>query len=115
MRHLIIQHKLKKQLTKIICDRLPRNFSRAYIFNITKLEYEKALKKCRHTTKRTYTPPNLEENNSRRKQQCKIIWFKPPFNLDVSTNVAKMFLSLIEKDFLRSSKLHKTFEKNTVN
>ena len=115
MCHLIIQHKLEKQLRKIICDRLSRNFSRAYIFNITKLEYEKALKKCGHTTKLTYTPRNLEKNNSRRKWQCKIIWFKPLFNLDVSTNVAKIFLSLIEKGFLRSSKLRKTFDKNTVN
>ena len=73
MGHLIIQYKLEKQLRKIICDRLSRNFSRAFIFNITKLQYERALKKCRHTTKLMYTPPNLEENNSRRKRQCKIL------------------------------------------
>ena len=106
---------IRKTAKKNNLCRLSRNFSRAYIFNITKLEYEKAMKKCRHTTKLTYTPRNLIKNNSRRKWQCKIIWFKPLFNLDVSTNVAKIFLSLIEKGFLHSSKLHKTFDKNTIN
>ena len=105
---------IKKQLTKIISDRLSRNSSNADIFNNTKLEYEEALKKCGHTTKLRYTPPNHEQNNVRTKRQCKIIWFNPPFNLDVSTNVAKIFLNLIEKHFLRSSKLHKIFNKNTV-
>ena len=95
-------------------DRLSRNSSKADRFNNTKLEYEEALKQCWHTTKLTYTPPNHEQNNVRRKRQRKIIWFNPPFNLDVSTNVAKIFLNLIEKHFPRSSKLHKIFNKNTV-
>ena len=59
-------------------------------------------------------PPNHEQNNVRRKQQCKIIWFDPLFNLDVSTNMAKLFLNLIEKHFPHSSKLHKIFNKNNV-
>ena len=66
---------IKKQLTKIISDRLSRNSSNADIFNNTKLEYEQALKKCGHTTKLKYTPPNHEQNNVRRKGQRKIIWF----------------------------------------
>ena len=105
---------IKKQLTKIISDRLSRNSSNADIFNNTKLKYEEALKKCGHTTKLTYTTPNHEKNNIRRKRQRKIIWFNPPFILDVSTNVEKILLNLIEKHFTRSSKLHKIFNKNTV-
>ena len=46
---------IKKQLTKIISNRLSQNSSNANIFNNTKLEYEEALKKCGHTTKLTYT------------------------------------------------------------
>ena len=86
---------IKKQLTKIISDRMSRNSSNADIFNNTKLEYEEGLKKCGHTTKLTYSSPNHEQNKARRKRQRKIIWFNPPFNLDVSTNVAKIFLNLI--------------------
>ena len=93
---------------------MSRNSSNADIFKNTKLEYQEALKKCGHTLKLTYTPPNHEQNNVRRKRQRKIIWFKPPFNLDVSTNMAKIFLNFIEKHFPRSSKLQKIFNKNTV-
>ena len=78
----------KKQLTKIISDRLSTNL--------------------------TNNPPNHEQNNARWKRNRKIIWFNPPFNLDVSTNVAKIFMNLIEKHFPRSSKLHKIFNENTV-
>ena len=73
-----------------------------------------ALKKCGDTTKLTYTPPNHEQNNSRRKRQRKIIWFNPLFNLNASTNMAKIFLNLIEKHFPRSNKLQKIFNKNIV-
>ena len=93
---------------------MSRNSSNTDTFNNTKLDYEEALKKCRHITKLTYTLPNHEQNNARRKQQRKIICFHPPFHLDVTTNVAKIFLNLIEKHFSRSSKLHKIFNKNTV-
>ena len=72
---------------------MSRNSSNADIFNNIKLEYEEALKKCGHTTKLTYTPPNPEQNNARRKLQRKIIWFNSSFNLDVSTNVASSIVS----------------------
>ena len=99
---------IKKQLTKIISNRLSQNSSNVDIFNNTKLEYEEAPKKCGHITKLTYIPANHEQNNAIRKRQRKIIWFNPPFNLDVSTNVAKIFLNLIEKHFPRSSKANYT-------
>ena len=67
------------------------------MFNKTKLVYEEAPKNCGHTTKLMYTPPNREQNNARWKQQRKIIWFNPPFNSDVTTNVAKIFLNLTKK------------------
>ena len=38
----------------------------------------------------------MERNNIRRKRQRKTIWIKPLINLDVSTNVAKTLLNLIE-------------------
>ena len=31
-----------------------------YVFSNTRLEYKEPLKKCRHTTKLTYTPSNRE-------------------------------------------------------
>ena len=93
---------------------MSQNSSNADIINNTKLEYEQALKKSWHTTKLTYTPPNHQQNNLRTTKQRKITWINPPFNLDISTNVAKIFLNLIENHFTRSSKLHKSLKKSTV-
>ena len=55
----------------------------------------------------TYIFSCLSKNKARRKRQRKIIWFNTQCTLDVSTNVAKIFLNLIEKHFPGSSKLHK--------
>ena len=93
---------------RIISDRLSPNRSSADIFNNTKLEYEEMLKKLGHTTKLMYTPSDHEQNNGSRKRQCKIIWFKPPFNLDLSTNVPKIFLNLIQKHFPPPANYSKT-------
>ena len=54
---------IKKQLTKIISDRLSWNFSNKDLFNNTKLEYEEALQKCGHTAKLTNTISNLLKTN----------------------------------------------------
>ena len=35
------------------------------------------------------------------------MWFNPPFNANISTNVAKTFLRLIDKHFTRSYNLTK--------
>ena len=93
---------------------MSRNSFNADIFNNTKLEYEEALKICGHTTKLAYTAPNHEQNKVKRKRQREIICFNPPFDLDVSTNVTKIFLNLIEKNFPCSGRLHKIFNKDTV-
>ena len=55
------------------------------------------------------------ENISKKKARSrKIIWFNPPFNSMVSTNIAKKFLMLIDKHFPKGSVLHKFFNRNTV-
>ena len=38
----------------------------------------------------------------------------PPFNKNVSTNVAKRFLNLLDQHFPKSNKLHEIFNRNTV-
>ena len=43
-----------------------------------------------------------------------INWFNPPFNKNVSSNVAKRFLNLLDNYFPKSSKLHAIFNRNTV-
>ena len=61
--------------------------------------------------KLTYQKPLTNKPKNR---QPNIIWFNPPFNKNVSTNVAQALLRLIDKHFPKPNKLHKIFNRNTV-
>ena len=43
-----------------------------------------------------------------------IIWFNPPYSINVKTNIAKTFLHLISKHFPKKHKLHQIFNRNNV-
>ena len=49
---------------------------------------------------------------SRRHRGRNIIWFNPPFNSNVKTNVGKLYLTLLQKHFPRHHKYYKLFNKN---
>ena len=102
-----------KQLTKTVSERLSRNSSSIEIFNTSKLDYEDALKKSGYTEPLIYIPPKPTGRNPNGRKR-KIIWFNPPFNANVSTNIVKIFLRLVDKHFPRSHKLYKIFNRNKV-
>ena len=111
--HSTLKHrpKIMKQLPNSISERLSKNFSNQESFNTGKVEYKDVLKKLGHNVDLKYS------NNKSKKQKTwkqKIIWFNPSFSKSISTNVAKTFLQLVTKHFLRSQKLHKIFNRNTV-
>ena len=101
-----------KQLPISINHRLSKNSSNETIFNESKTEYIAALKSS------GYKDPTLVFNKpqmSKRKNRCrKVILFNPPFNKNISSNVAQTFLRLIDKHFSRNKKLHKLFNRNNV-
>ena len=101
-----------RQLPKTIEKRLSEHSSNEQIFNDAKPIYEKALKDAGYETTLTYTPPVDRPPKRRRKRN--IIWFNPPFNKAVQTNIAKRFLKLIDKHFPRHHKYRKLFNRNTV-
>ena len=102
-----------KQLTKTISEWLSRNSSNIEIFNSSKLEYEDAVKKSGYTEPLIYIPTRPPGRNLNGRKR-KTIWFNAPFNVNVSTKVAKTFLRFIDKHFPRSHKLNKIFNRNTV-
>ena len=59
---------------------------------------------------------NNEDNEKRkckRTKKRKVIWFNPPFSVNVTTLGAE-FLKLIDKAFPKSSPLNKIFNRNTL-
>ena len=63
------------------------------------------------TLDRTFTDKNNKKNKTRKR---KFTWFNTPFNINVATNVAKMFLALIDKHFARNKRLSNIFNRNTI-
>ena len=104
-----------KNLPKSINKRLSTNSKNAQIFNEACPAYTEALKKNGYNTNlqfdKTCTNNNNEKNKTRKRN---ITWFNPPFNINVATNVAKTFLSLIGKHFPKDKKLSKIFSRNTI-
>ena len=43
-----------------------------------------------------------------------MIWFNPPFNTSVTTDVGRRFLNLVEKPFPKENNLHKISNKNML-
>ena len=102
-----------KQLPKIINDRLSKNPSNEEVFNESKGEYENALKQSDHDNiNLKYLP--LITSKTKQKRRRNIIWFNPPFSRNVSTNVAKKFLQLLDKRFPPSNSLYKILNSNTI-
>ena len=99
-----------KQIPKMISKRLSDNSSNLHEFEKAKPAYEKALTKSGFTEGLYYQ--NGEEK--RRKRSRKVIYFNPPYNASVKTNVGKYFLSLVLKHFPPGHKYHSLFNRNTL-
>ena len=102
-----------KQLPISISNRLSNNSSNKQVFDMSKGEYEKVLRKSGY---RNVNLIYIDRRDIKQKRNChrSIIWFNPPFNKSVSTNVTKRFLNLIDQHFPKSNKLHAIFNRNTV-
>ena len=102
-----------RQLPLTIEKRLSEHSSNEEIFNNAKADYEKALKDSGYQPALKFTP-HVDEISQRRNRKRNIIWFNPPFSKNVSTNIARRFLNLINKHFPRNHKFSKLFNRNNV-
>ena len=99
-----------KQLPEMINKRVNELSCNREEFCKAKVTYESALSEAGHKYKMQYNKVTGKRKNRPRK----IIWFNPPFSLNVKTNIGKAFLKLIEKHFPKHHKLSKIFNKNSV-
>ena len=97
-------------IPKMMSQRLSTLSSNEQIFEQNKSVYEKALKDSGYECSLKYqkTSDAKKRNRSR-----KAIYFNPPFSKSVKTNVIKLFLSLIDKHFPKSHRLHKCFNRKS--
>ena len=103
-----------KQLPISVEDRLRSLSSSKQIFDEAAPHYQNALDKSGFDHKLQYRNGINQTKNSSRNRSRNIIWFNPPFTKSVSTNVAKEFLSLVDKHFPGTHKYKKIFNRNNV-
>ena len=76
--------------------------------------YQEALEKSGYSCTLKYEPQANNPKQKKRGRKRHILWFNPPYNHTVRTNVAREFLSLIDKCFPPGHPLRKIFNRNTV-
>ena len=101
---------IKKELPNMINKRLSELSCDKSEFDKAKGIYEKALNESDFNTKFSYQNEPSERKNKNRK----IIWFNPPHNESVKTNIGKQFLKHVKKHFPRHHKYNKIFNTNTI-
>ena len=110
--NIIHPHNILKQIPHTIELRLSATSSSESIFRNSCHTYKEALKKYGCNNNLTWIPNMHQITNIYRKRN--IVWFNPPFSKNVSTNVGKRFLNLIDYNFPFHHILHKIFNRNSV-
>ena len=108
---VIIKH-LPAAINRRLCD---ISYDK-YVFQKAAPLYADALKTSGYNEELVYKDrtDTTDTTKKRRNRQRNIIWFNPPFNHNVSTNVGRIFLKLLERHFPKEHKLHKIFNKGNV-
>lgn len=81
-------------------------------FDLSTTPYQKALDESGYNHKLEFDPQTLNKRKNR--QRKNILWYNPPFSKNVTNNIGKRFLSLIDKCFPEGHRLRTIFNRNTI-
>ena len=95
---------INKRLTNISCSK--------EVFYESIAPYQHALKESGYDHKLTYNPEPPLKNKRKRKRD--IMWYNPPFDSSVKTNLGRKFLHIVEKCFQNNHPLYKIFNRHTL-
>ena len=101
-------------LPTMISQRISMLSSNEEIFKQVAPIYNEGLRQAGYLEEIKYIPPQDSQNNKTRRRRRNVIWFCPPHNKAVVTNIGRRFLGLIDKHFPRGSELGKLFNRNNV-
>ena len=105
------------QVAQSVNTRLNSVSSNENVFNDAKKDYIEALHKSGHAPKFTFIPKTTNQNKEQKKKRQRrknVIWFNPPFNKALKTNLGREFLKLLDKNFPVSNQLHQVLNRCTV-
>ena len=98
-----------KAIPDAINNRLSNISSDEQAFDSACPPYQDALHKSGYNYKLKFNPQHAKTKRSRN-----IIWFNPPYNSNVKTNIGHKFLQAIDDCFPKNNPLHKIFNRNTL-
>ncbi|KAL9987330.1 hypothetical protein ACROYT_G001617 [Oculina patagonica] len=101
---------LLKNIPENINKRLTSISSNQKVFDEAIPPYQKALDESGYNHKLTYNPQPKRNRN----RQRKIVWYNPPWDANVKTNLGRKFLNIIDRCFPSGHPLHKIFNKHTL-
>ena len=102
-----------KQIPVAVEKRLNDISSSKEIFENAKGDYEDALKRSGFKQKLKWSEKSQSKTKTRRRRRDEI-WFNPPFNKSLVTNIGKQFLNLVNKNFPATSPLSKVLNRKTI-
>ena len=103
-----------KNIPLAVNKRLSEISSTEEIFNNAAPIYQKSLKDSGYNHTLKFDPKPKSSESKKRKKKRKVIWFNPPYSTNVTTDVGRQFLKLIDKCFPKGSKLNKIFNRNSL-
>ena len=77
-------------------------------------QFQEALTKSGYDFTLKFDPNASKPRNKKKSRKRNILWFNPPYNSTVGTNIAKEFLKLIDECFPPSHPLRKVFNRKNV-
>ena len=94
---------IKKQIPNTVNKRLSKLSKNKAGYELVKENYQEALRKGNYKEKLTYLEGEINNNNNKtkRKRRRNIIYFQPPFSLEVKTKIGKK-VSKLGKEALHS-------------
>ena len=103
---------ITKNIPLAVNKRLSEISSNERIFMQAAPVYQEALEKSGYSMQLKYQPPQPQVEKHRRKRS--ILWFNPPFSVNVATNIGHKFLRILDKNFPKGHPLHKILNRNNV-
>ena len=77
--------------------------------------YQTELEKCGYQHKLAWMEEgDIQQQKRTRTRSRRVIWFNPPYSVNVQTNVGKEFLMLVDQHFPEGHPLHSIINRNTV-
>ena len=103
-----------RNIPENVNKRLSSISSSEKMFESAAPQYQEAIDKSGYDFKLKFDPTASEPKTKNRSRKRHILWFNPPFNSTVSTNIGKEFLNLIDECFPPSHPLAKVFNRKNV-